>query len=155
MSARAIAIWSWACSTRADPRGRRAPEKHIEHGRQEEAEERDPEHAAEHRRAERLAHLGPGSGRARERQHPQDERERGHQDRPEAQAARLDGGREAVPALLLLLLGELDDEDGFLRGEPDQRDEADLIDEVVVLAQKPRSEAREREANYVVMADSK
>src|SRR2546422_6946299 len=44
--------------------------------------------------------LGAGSGRARERQHAQDERERGHQDRPEAQAARLDGGREAVLALL-------------------------------------------------------
>src|SRR5712692_10237554 len=84
-------------------RGRRAPENHVEHRRQEEAEERDAEHAAEHRRAERLAHLGAGSGRARERQHAQDERERGHQDRPEAQAARLDGGGEAVLALLLLL----------------------------------------------------
>src|SRR5439155_5630142 len=92
------------------PRGRRAPENHVEHRRQEEAEERDAEHAAEHRRAERLAHLGAGPGRARERQHAQDERERGHQDRPEAEPARLDGGREAVLALLLLLLGELDDE---------------------------------------------
>src|SRR5881409_2673103 len=127
--------------------GRRAPENHVEHGRQEEAEERDAEHAAEHRRSERLAHLGAGSGRARERQHAQDERERGHQDRPEAEPARLDGGREAVLALLLLLLGELDDEHGVLRGQPDQRDEADLRDEVVVQAAQPRAEERERQAH--------
>src|SRR5947207_1164499 len=127
--------------------GRGAPENHVEHGRQEEAEERDPEHAAEHRRAERLAHLGAGSGRARERQHAQDERERGHQDRPEAEPARLDGGREAVLALLLLLLRELDDEHGVLRGQPDQRDEADLRDEVVVQAPQPGAEEREGQAH--------
>src|SRR5437870_7755939 len=130
-----------------NPRGPRAPENHVEHGRQEKAEERHAEHAAEHRRAERLAHLGAGSGRARQRQHAQDERERGHQDRPEAEPARLDGGCEAVLALLLLLLGELDDEHGVLRGQPDQRDEADLRDEVVVQAPQPRAEERERQAH--------
>src|SRR5438876_11186466 len=132
---------------RDGPRGRRAPENHVEHGRQEEAEERDAEHAAEHGRSERPAHLGAGSGRARERQHAKDERERGHQDRPEAEPARLDGGREAVLALLLLLLRELDDEHGVLRGQPDQRDEPDLLEEVVVQAPQPRAEERERQAH--------
>jgi len=75
-----------------------------------------PSIAAEYRRAERLTHLGAGAGRARERQHAQDEGERGHQDRPEAQAARLEGGREAVLASSCCCFRELDDEHGVLRG---------------------------------------
>src|SRR5438874_13118577 len=128
-------------------RDRRAPEHYVEHRCQEEAEERHAEHAAEHGGAERLTHLGPRPGRARERQHAEDERERCHQDRPEAEPARLDCGGEAVLARLLLLLGELDDEHGVLRGEPDQRDEADLCDQVVVHAAQPRAEERERQAH--------
>ena len=47
---------------------------------------------------------------------------------------RLDRGLAAVLALLLGLLGELDDQDGVLGGQADQHDEADLRQDVDVHA---------------------
>ncbi len=63
-----------------------------------------------------------------------DERDRRHQDRPQPQAAGFQHGRDAVHALLLLVLGELDDEDGVLTRQAHQHDEADLGEDVVVAA---------------------
>ena len=59
-----------------------------------------------------------------------DEREAGHHHRPETQARALDRGLDDRLAVLALLLGELDDQDGVLGGERDQHDQADLAVDV-------------------------
>ena len=70
-----------------------------------------------------------------QRQHAEDEREAGHQDRPQAQSRGLDRGVERGHSLvLLLLLGELDDQHRVLRRQAGQHDEADLREDVVVHA---------------------
>ena len=74
--------------------------------------------------------------------HAEDEGEGGHQDRPQPRARRLDGGLEAVGALLLGLAGELDDQDGVLGGQADQHDEADLRQDVVVHAAQQQAADR-------------
>ena len=75
------------------------------------------------------------SRRRRRRDHQrhdaEDERERGHQDRPQAQPAGFDGGRHACPALVLELARELDDQDGVLGRQADEHDEADLRQDVM------------------------
>src|SRR6516164_6543045 len=42
-------------------------DRHVEDWREEQAEERDADHAEEHGSPERLAHLGAGAGRGHER----------------------------------------------------------------------------------------
>ena len=72
---------------------------------------------------------------------PRMKAKRRHQDRPQAQARRLDRGVEAVAAAVLELLGEFDDQNGVLGRKADQHDEADLREDVVVL---PAQHARRR-----------
>ena len=64
----------------------------------------------------------------------QDERERRHQDRPQPEPGAVQRRLLDRLALLALELGELDDEDGVLRREPDQHDQPDLRVDVVVEA---------------------
>ena len=47
----------------------------IKHRRQENAEQRHPEHPREHGRSQRLPHLRPGADRDHQRHHAEDERE--------------------------------------------------------------------------------
>ena len=63
----------------------------------------------------------------------EDEGERRHQDRAQPQPRGFDRGRAAIASPVLELLGELDDQDRVLRREPDQHDEADLREDIVVL----------------------
>src|SRR6266566_10045539 len=56
---------------------------HIEHGREDEAEGGDADHARKHRSSERLAQLGAGSHTPHHRGNAKDEGERGHEDRPQ------------------------------------------------------------------------
>ena len=58
-----------------------------------------------------------GSAREHQRHDAQDEGERGHQDRPQPDARRLDRGVRDRQAALAKLLGELDDQDRVLAGE--------------------------------------
>ena len=93
---------------------------------------RHAEHAAEHGSAERLTHLGAGAGGDHQRQHAENEGERGHQDRPQAHARRFGRRLEAVLAVLLVLPRELHDQNCVLGRETDQHDEADLGEDVHV-----------------------
>ena len=106
----------------------------VEHRREEDAEERHAEHAAEDRRAQRPAHLGAGPLGEHQRHDAEDEGERGHQDRPQPQPARLQRRFAPRHARLLALLGELDDQDGVLARQADQHHEADLREDVHVHA---------------------
>ncbi len=56
---------------------------------------------------------------------------RGHQDRAQAQLCAFERGFDETESLLVFHLRELDDEDGVLRGETDEHDEADLRVDVV------------------------
>ena len=103
----------------------------VERGRDDEdGDERRREHAAEHRRAEDLPRGGAGAGREDQRHHAEDERERGHEDRPQAQARAGERRVEQRRPALVLGLRELDDEDGVLGGEADDHHEADLREHV-------------------------
>src|SRR5215203_5602580 len=66
-------------------------DKHVEHWNEENRQEGRREHAACHSRTYRVSGAGPGACSIRERKHPQDEGERGHQDGPEPDPRRFDG----------------------------------------------------------------
>ena len=114
------------------------PDRHVEHRRQEEAEDRHARHAEDDGRADRLAHLRARARRDGQRHDAEDEGEGRHQDRPQAQAAGLDDGCQRRIAMLLALSGEFDDQDGVLGRQADQHDEGDLRHDVVVHAADSR-----------------
>src|SRR5262245_14547643 len=62
--------------------GHESPDDGEEHGRQQDSEEGHADHAGEDGRPERPPHLGPGPVGDHQREHAEDERERGHDDRP-------------------------------------------------------------------------
>src|SRR5262249_43452960 len=109
----------------------------VEDRGEEQPEDRDAEHPAEHRDAECEAHLGPGAGRRDQGDDAEDEGERRHDDRPQPGATGLDDRLVARLPLFLELLGELHDQDGVLGGEADQYDQTDLREDVVVRANRP------------------
>jgi len=81
---------------------------------------------ADHRRSHDLA-----GNRARPARGPQwnaaeDKRERGHQDRAQAQLRPFKSRIRERFSVLVLILGELDDQNRVLRGQADQHDQANL-----------------------------
>ena len=106
----------------------------------------DADHAGEHRDAHGVAHLRAGAGRCHQRQHAHHEGQRGHQDRPQPQAARLDRGLDRRLSGELELARELHDQDGVLRRKADQHDQPDLGEDVVVAAGEPHAGHRGEQA---------
>ena len=102
--------------------------RHVEHGREDEAEEGDTDHAGEDRGPESPGALGAGPDGPHERHHAEDERERRHQDRPQAQRGPPRGSRSRAVTACAARLRELDDQDGVLRRKADQRDQPTLVD---------------------------
>ena len=89
---------------------------------------------AEHRGPQRLAKFRSRPDRPDQRHDPEDESQRRHQDRTQAQPGGLDRRRPTIATLVLKLLGELDDQNRVLGGEADEHDEPDLREDVVVLS---------------------
>ena len=85
-------------------------------------EQRAEGDAADDHPADLRAALGAGAGRDRQRHRAQHHRAGGHQDRAQAQRRRPRSPPRACSALLLQLVGELDDQDAVLGDQPDQRD---------------------------------
>ena len=104
---------------------------------EEDPRRRGQEHATENGRAERLAAGGARSRGDHQRDDAKDERDRRHQDRAEAEPRRLDRRLHDRLALLLKLLGELDDQDGGLGREADEQHEPDLHVDVVLQPAQP------------------
>ena len=129
------------------PRGAEPLDDVVEDRRQEDAEERHAEHAAEDRRAQRPPHLGAGALGDHQRHDAEDEGERGHQDRPQPQPAGLEGRLAPRHARLLALLGELDDQDRVLARQADQDHEADLGEEAHVHAGQVHADERAEQAH--------
>ena len=85
-----------------------------------------------------------GALRGDERQHAEDERERGHQNRTEPDPRGFDRGLRNRQPALAQLLGEFDDQDRVLGGKADQHDQADLtVDVVGQAAQALRADGAE------------
>ena len=81
----------------------------VEHGRQEQAEQGHADHAGEDGDAGRGAHFGTGAVRENKRDGAGDERNRGHHDRAQAQAAGFERGLDDTLALKLQFTREFDD----------------------------------------------
>src|SRR5262245_132180 len=124
---------------------------HVErHGNDEDGDEGGGEHPAHHARPEDAARDGARALGGHQRHDAEDEGEGGHQDRTQAEPGGAERGVDDGLALVVFLLGELDDEDGVLRRETDQHDEADLREDVVVETPPPergeRAEDGDRDA---------
>src|SRR2546426_846470 len=134
------------------PRGRglgsasqQAPLAQRADHREEQRDEEDPygsrgEHPEEHARADRVAARSAGATRCEQRRHAENERKRGHEDRPQPLAARFERRLADGPALGPQLVRELDDQDRVLRGEANYDNEADLLIYVVRHAAQPDAE---------------
>src|SRR4029450_5003942 len=84
---------------------------------QQQAKVSTPQHATEHRGAQRLEYLRPRTFGCQARFHSQKTGEGGHEHQSQAYATRLDRGREAVLASLLRGACPCDNEDGLLAGQ--------------------------------------
>src|SRR5262249_50074506 len=82
----------------------------VEQRNDKDPEERSGEHAAEHRRAHRMAGDGAGALGDNQRKETEDEREAGHHHRAKPQAGRFDGGGANVLAELTLFHRERHDQ---------------------------------------------
>ena len=89
-----------------------------------------------------MAHLGPGAAGKHQRHHTGNERQRGHQDRPQAQLARLDNRFQRVGAFGLKAASELDNQDGVFRCQADQYHQPDLYKHVVIAVHQPNADDR-------------
>ena len=104
----------------------------IKNRRQENAEQRDAEHAGEHGGAQSAAHLGARADRNHERDYAEDEGETGHDDGPEPQLASRQRRLEARFARFALRLSEFHDQNRILAGQTHQHQETDLRKDVNV-----------------------
>ena len=110
----------------------------VENRRKKKAEAGYSEHSEKDGGAERLAHFRAGTCAKNQRENAENESKGSHQNRAQSEAAGFDGGGEAVFLIAILdLLGELDDQDGVLAGKPDEHDETDLREDVVVHRAQP------------------
>ena len=83
---------------------------HVEHGNQAYAENRRDEHPGKDRHAYHLARLGASARRRQQRHDTENERERGHQNRPEAELGGIERRVHQRLPRVELHLRELDDE---------------------------------------------
>ena len=121
-------------------------EDEVETGDEDDAEGGAEEHAAEGRAADRAIADGAGARRHDERQQARDERERGHENRPEADPGAFDGRLEHRQAFIVPLHRELHDQDRVLSEQADEHDDADLRVDVVRQAHQLQQEERAEEA---------
>jgi hypothetical protein len=104
------------------------------------------DHAAENRRAYGVASVFSGAAGDDQRDDAQNEGERRHENRTQADAGGFNGRVENGHAALAQLLGEFHDQDGVLGGEADEHDQSDLAVDVVLLAAEPLRAERAEQA---------
>src|SRR5579875_713732 len=106
-------------------------DNHVQHGNEEQVENGGDDHSAEDRGSHRMAALRSGAAGEDQRQHAQNEGERGHQDGTQADASGLDRRFANREPFVAQLLGELDNQNPVLRGQADQHHQPDLAINVV------------------------
>jgi hypothetical protein len=118
-------------------------EGQIHHGRRVERQELREEQPTDDRDPQRPPQLRAGAGAQRQRQTTEKRRQRGHQDRSEAQQTRLvDGVFRAQPARVLGLEREVDQHDRVLFHDADQEQNAHERDHVQLLFEQQEREQR-------------
>lgn len=106
------------------------------------SQRRGADHAANHADTDGALTGCAGSAGDRQRQDAQDEGQRSHDDRAKAQFGGFQRGVHQRMALLMQVLGEFDDENGVLRRQADDGDQANLEIDVVGHAQRAHREHR-------------
>ncbi len=99
-------------------------------------------HAGHDDGAERSTCARTCTGCSPEREAAEDERERRHRDRTQAQPRAFERGVDHGSSVVELELRELDDQDGVLRREADEHDQTDLRVDVVVEVARQQAEER-------------
>src|ERR1051326_976822 len=121
------------------PTGSDAADEDIKERCEDQTEEGDAEHSREDGNSHDVTHFRAGAAREHKGQDSHDECKRRHQNRTQTDACCLEGRAESVAALLLEIPRELDDQDRILAGEPDEDEETDLREDVVVAAGEPHA----------------
>jgi len=121
----------------------------VEHGHEQQGQDRRGEHAAENGRSDGLPASRACPARYHQRHDAEDERECRHQDRPKPETGRFHRGVNDAQAFLTPALGELNDQNRVLGGKTDQHDEADLrIDVGLKTAHEQRQECTEQRQRH-------
>ena len=97
----------------------------------------------------------PRAGGDHQRHQANDEGQGGHQHGPEAHPGRQPGPSQEALAGLALLLGELDDKDGVLARQADEKHQADLGIEIVFQVDNQRPPAAPRTATVTEVSTEK
>ncbi|CAB3763182.1 hypothetical protein LMG29739_04052 [Paraburkholderia solisilvae] len=115
----------------------------VEHRDKEHRDRGRAEHPADHAGTDRMPAVGRCAGGDRKRHAAENERERGHHDRPQTLFRRDHRRIENGLAALAVQHRELEDQNRILRGERNQHRQADLEVHVVV---EPAQQDREQRA---------
>ena len=119
----------------------------VEHRDQEGRDEGGGQHAADHARADRVSAGGTSACRDRERHHAQNEGQRRHHDRAEAQASGINRSLDCACAFLTPEHRKLHNQDRVLGRQTNERHQTNLEVDVVGqtrVARSPRGHQRER-----------
>src|SRR6185436_15794896 len=118
-------------------------EQRVRDGRHEQRQQQRQRLAAEHDEANRVVRPRPDPAGDDERNHPGDERERRHQNRTQAVAARLHDRVARGQARLLELVGVVDLQDGVLLHDAEEHQQAERREDVQRLPEDDDRQERE------------
>ena len=121
----------------------------VKHGGKEETEPGDSEHSEKDGRAESLPHFRTGAGAKNKRKDTKNESKGSHKNRAQSKSAGFDGGGEAVFLISILdLLRELNDQDGVLAGKPNEHNETDLREDIILHRAQPDTVDRAEQTHW-------
>src|ERR1700716_660857 len=95
-----------------------------------------PDHSSKDGCTQCLVHFGARSLGDHQRQHAKNKRERGHENRSQTQSGSFRRSLDASHPRFHLLSSKLHDQDGVLTGKPDENNESDLGENIIVLSSK-------------------
>ena len=110
----------------------------VEDRDEDQGKDRGRKHAAEHSRTNRLTARGACAGRDHQRHNAENEREGGHQDRPQPQASSFHCGFDDLKTFLAPPAREFHNQNRVLRRKADEHYEADLRIDVDLHAAQPQ-----------------
>ena len=123
--------------------------QHEEEGHEEDGQYGGTHHAADDAGADGDTAAGTGARTGGQRQHAEDKGQRGHEDGAQAQTRRFHHRLGEPLALLIELLGELDDQDGVLGREADCGQQPHLeVDVILQAAQHGRQHGAQDPQRY-------
>ena len=126
----------------------------VEARDEEDAEEGRKAHAAHDSDAHAAASRCTGTGRKGEREATDDGGEGRHEDRAEAELRRFEDGIYRIHPMIHTFFDKFHDEDGILRRETDDHDDAGLHVDAVLVTVARRAEEGGELVHYVLREDS-